>query len=992
MGVTLIKIKKASIHGFGKWVDYTIDFSAESLRCIYGENESGKSTLQHFILFILFGLPPKQRNFFRPKTSGKMGGRLTITDPEVGDFIIERMDEVKNGAATCYTSDGEEHDEIWLKNQLKGMTREVYRSIFTFSSMDLKDFHLMKDDDLGEVILGIGLTGSSNIYELERRLDNKIGELFKPTGKVPLINKQLDVLDKYFTELTLFKNNETTYGKKRMELSDFKNRLELIKTNLQLEKKRQLTLERKLNNIQLINDYHTYHQQLAQYPSEIDFPEEGLERLNELKEKILPLKSERSILKSNLTRNEAEQLELKERLAIQDIYEDAQGLLKDKEHYRLTRMEHSKQIKAVENLTSKLAEDLSDLDLNISLEDLCSISFPFYLEQSWNELKSKVETQKITREQLDQEKNAIEKQQSQLTRQEDEISKKLLTQKEITMLHQRIDLHKEQNFFQRRNKESDENQIHWGKIKVKKNKKIKTILMSSVLFGLIIGVVGFMLDATFLYSVMLLAFIIGLGQYVWGKQSIKETTDLLMKETQIEGHLPIVTDEEKEVAELQLQDHDENKYTLASITDRMKSLNIQYIKWTEKNNSLNQQEKNVADQIDEQINIYPFLSEIELIYWPELYYAMKKLIDLNRTKTINLEHERKLKEQLSDYEKAVENFLITKMDDKSNQDIDLQLTKIESYVTEYQNNQFNLKQTEEKQSEIIKEINEIEQSIKVYDLEINKLFTMAQVDHEDAFYKQAKQLAEKKLTQANLTKSLKSIQVIFSQSDSDKLIEKKPDYTRLEVNLEETISRIKELEQQTDTMRHKIAELNIDLNQMESSEAYSNAVHAFAIEKERLAKLADEWAILKVAKEMLAETKRRYRNTYLTKVIDKTSDYFKHITANRYLRVIAPMNEKPFQVETRDQMRYDINELSKGTVDQLYICLRIAISEIMSEKHHVPFIIDDAFVHFDRIRTQRMLDILMEISQRQQVIYFTCKKETLQFISKSCITYLSYSD
>src|SRR5690625_6732078 len=78
MEVNKLKLMRATIYGFGSWVDDTVDFSGDSYICIYGENESGKSTLQHFILFMLFGLPPKMRSFYRPKSSSKLGGRLKL--------------------------------------------------------------------------------------------------------------------------------------------------------------------------------------------------------------------------------------------------------------------------------------------------------------------------------------------------------------------------------------------------------------------------------------------------------------------------------------------------------------------------------------------------------------------------------------------------------------------------------------------------------------------------------------------------------------------------------------------------------------------------------------------------------------------------------------------------------------------------------------------------------------------------------------------------
>src|SRR5690625_6973285 len=104
---------------------------------------------------------------------------------------------------------------------------------------------------------------------------------------------------------------------------------------------------------------------------------------------------------------------------------------------------------------------------------------------------------------------------------------------------------------------------------------------------------------------------------------------------------------------------------------------------------------------------------------------------------------------------------------------------------------------------------------------------------------------------------------------------------------------------------------------------------------------------------MLKETQRNYRNKHLTKVIHKTVKYFTVITKGAYTDLVAPTSDEPFRVVSAEQIWYDVDELSKGTIDQLYICLRLAISEIMSEKHKLPFIMDDAFVHFDSKRTDR---------------------------------------
>src|SRR5690625_4192162 len=228
----MIKLEQAYIYGFGKWIDYEIKFPTNHFVCVVGNNETGKSTLQNFILFMLFGLPPRKREFYRPKTSGKMGGRLMINDADIGLYTIERVDEVHNGAARCFYN-GKEYDEIWLEQRLNGLTAEIYNSIYSFSALDLVDITDMTDKDLGDILLGIGLTGSRNIHTIEKQLDQQIGALFKPYGKKPIINEQLQTVDELHTDLQKFKQNESTYEQKQSEITSLKNKLEQLQENLE---------------------------------------------------------------------------------------------------------------------------------------------------------------------------------------------------------------------------------------------------------------------------------------------------------------------------------------------------------------------------------------------------------------------------------------------------------------------------------------------------------------------------------------------------------------------------------------------------------------------------------------------------------------------------------------------------------------------------------------------------------------------------------------
>ena len=62
---------------------------------------------------------------------------------------------------------------------------------------------------------------------------------------------------------------------------------------------------------------------------------------------------------------------------------------------------------------------------------------------------------------------------------------------------------------------------------------------------------------------------------------------------------------------------------------------------------------------------------------------------------------------------------------------------------------------------------------------------------------------------------------------------------------------------------------------------------------------------------------------------------------------------------------------SDGTVDQLYLALRLAVAEALTPD--APLVLDDALVCFDDDRLAAALDILQQASDKKQVILFTCQ-------------------
>ena len=65
--------------------------------------------------------------------------------------------------------------------------------------------------------------------------------------------------------------------------------------------------------------------------------------------------------------------------------------------------------------------------------------------------------------------------------------------------------------------------------------------------------------------------------------------------------------------------------------------------------------------------------------------------------------------------------------------------------------------------------------------------------------------------------------------------------------------------------------------------------------------------------------------------------------------------------------------LSRGTVDQLYLAVRLAICElVLPPEKQVPIVLDDALANFDDGRCALALEALARLGEERQILLFTC--------------------
>ncbi len=143
-------------------------------------------------------------------------------------------------------------------------------------------------------------------------------------------------------------------------------------------------------------------------------------------------------------------------------------------------------------------------------------------------------------------------------------------------------------------------------------------------------------------------------------------------------------------------------------------------------------------------------------------------------------------------------------------------------------------------------------------------------------------------------------------------------------------------------------------------------------EKRRIAKLESYYEAIELAQNALSKAAATLQRRFAPRISKRTQELFRNMTQNRYQRLaMAEDMRLAVAAEDEDTLR-DAQRRSDGTVDQLYLALRLAVAEELTP--NAPLVLDDVLVRFDDERLAAAMDILAEESRQKQVILFTCQK------------------
>lgn len=149
-------------------------------------------------------------------------------------------------------------------------------------------------------------------------------------------------------------------------------------------------------------------------------------------------------------------------------------------------------------------------------------------------------------------------------------------------------------------------------------------------------------------------------------------------------------------------------------------------------------------------------------------------------------------------------------------------------------------------------------------------------------------------------------------------------------------------------------------------------------ESEKLKRLSRELSAIKLAADTIKKLSLEIHDSFGTELNKKISKLSEIITLSSYTEAAA---DEKLSIKVFNGLKYvDLNKLSTGTIEQIYLALRLSVSDLLFEDK-MPLILDDSFVNYDSDRLEAVLKLIHELDR--QVLLFTCSDRE-QLILNDC--------
>ena len=139
------------------------------------------------------------------------------------------------------------------------------------------------------------------------------------------------------------------------------------------------------------------------------------------------------------------------------------------------------------------------------------------------------------------------------------------------------------------------------------------------------------------------------------------------------------------------------------------------------------------------------------------------------------------------------------------------------------------------------------------------------------------------------------------------------------------------------------------------------------------------------ALEIIESILQNNRKTLMPEIREKMKEITETVTDGKYSDLTISDNFSIMVYDRENRKYVNVENLSNGTADEIYLAFRLSMIDLFHE--NIPVILDDHFLQYDDVRMEKVLKILNNRKNKNQIIIFTATKRERELFDKNSINY-----
>lgn len=955
-----MNIHAIHIYGYGKFANQTFRLSPSNLHLVYGLNEAGKTTLMSFIESVLFGFPKTKR--YEPKTGVIYGGMLEVGHPDLGQIRIERT-AGKPERVTVYLEDGSTKPEGFLNELLSGVDRQLYKAIYSFDVFGLQEIHKFNRDKIGRFLLFSSLFGSDAISKMDAGLVKKQEELFKPNGRKPELNQELDRLKKLSEDLKKAKAREGDYhrllNEKKGAEASIKDSGQLLKDLEHLVSQ----IEQAIEILPAAAEKRQLEEQLASFggSGESRFPEGGLFELEKLESHLHPKAAQLKALEEKKRR--LEQRAAAFALAEDFLEHEAEELLKAYPFYQSYSEKIASLTDQLHQINGRVQAGLGRL----KIEECDILNADTAYEYEWKlqeTAQAYIELRELKRsldERFEQARADLEEaEQAHAALSNEVMPEDVRKQKEETLSH----LASAGGHAGRR--EELLLQLSYLKQEQKVRMKRRKTAFAVALCATFAAACAALFFKEWFPGALLVPILLIFAAVVLKKPEPSAAAAFIQKQLDDIDRSGTKSGVSDNALREELWKDDQTRQLLIAKQAELRQREAEYERAIQKFEAWEKDIRPYQEKTER------YLRELNLSIDPSFLadaYALIKELREEMLKKRDIEQElSRLQAKKASFESELRK-LVSSLG-RAGESVQEQVFLLKSALGSQKEKLRQKQEADVSLKHTAEQIKELTKETEYFQSQIGELFQKAGADGREMFIGLAKRDQAKKELTARLGQLKREL---GRQDEKAVMLASEHSLAELKGKLAEAQEKRARIENKLAEERQKAANVHAELVRLEESGAVSELAYQTGMQKERVAELAKKWAAVKLIRQAVKNKIDEHKKVRLPKLLQTAETLLNPLTAGQYEKIYFSETDESMMVMRKDGAVFYAHELSQATCEQLYLAIRFALALSHQKEVKLPFQLDDSFVHFDEERFKQVLNILKKLSgEEQQILYFTC--------------------